>query len=144
MIPLLKLAKYAGDDKRLLDVGDAEFLQRKVMSDTQLDFTDVAEVSAAFLDALLEGETPRSQSAIGPRGCASQSTARLLSGWIGGLAPLLGSRSRGPARKLNSHGRPSPQWLWSARRPLTTATPRLDWFAASEMRSAATSRALIL
>ena len=56
----LKLAKYAGDDKRLLDVGDAEFLRRKVTSDTQLDFTDVAEVSAAFLDALLEGETPES------------------------------------------------------------------------------------
>ena len=56
----LKLGKYAGDDKRLLDVGDAEFLRRKVRSDTQLDFTDVAEVGAAFLDVLLEGETPES------------------------------------------------------------------------------------
>jgi hypothetical protein len=56
----LKLAKYTGDDKRLLDVGDAEFLRRRVTSDTQLDFTDVAGVSPAFLDALLEGETPES------------------------------------------------------------------------------------
>ncbi|MCA9626435.1 MAG: DEAD/DEAH box helicase, partial [Myxococcales bacterium] len=56
----LKLAKYTDDDLRLQDVGDAEFLRRKIESDTTLDFTGVTEASAAFLDALLEGETAES------------------------------------------------------------------------------------
>ena len=64
---VLKLAKYAGDDGRLHDVGDAEFLRRKVTPETQLDFDGVAEVSAAFLDALLDGETPES---VGDRAMA--------------------------------------------------------------------------
>ena len=56
----LKLAKYTEEDMRLLDVGDAEFLRRKLEPDVTLDFTGVAEVSAAFLDVLLEGETAES------------------------------------------------------------------------------------
>ena len=53
----LKLARYADDEARLLDVDDAEFLQRKVKPDVMLDFSGVGEISAAFLDVLLEGET---------------------------------------------------------------------------------------
>ena len=56
----LKLVKYTGDDHSLLEVADAEFLRRKVTPETQLDFNGVAEVSAAFLDAMLDGETPES------------------------------------------------------------------------------------
>jgi ATP-dependent helicase YprA (DUF1998 family) len=77
---VLKLAKYTGDDQRLADVADAEFLRRKLTSETQLDFTGVAEVAPLFLDALLEGETPES---IGDR-VAGMCTAvdRALAKWV--------------------------------------------------------------
>ena len=57
---ILKLAKYTGDDQRLEDQGDAAFLRRKIGPDVVLDFTSVAGISAAFLEILLEGESPES------------------------------------------------------------------------------------
>ncbi len=57
---ILKLGRYASDDQRLVDETDAEFLRRKLVADTLLDFTDVVDVAPAFLDVLLENETPES------------------------------------------------------------------------------------
>ncbi|MBK7074595.1 MAG: DEAD/DEAH box helicase [Myxococcales bacterium] len=57
---ILRLARYCGDDQRLADVGDAEFVRRRLTPETELDFTGVTEVTPAFLDALLEGESPES------------------------------------------------------------------------------------
>jgi ATP-dependent helicase YprA (DUF1998 family) len=57
---ILKLAKYSDDDLRLVDVGDAEFLRRKLQPDVHLDFAGVEYVSALFLDTLLAGQTPES------------------------------------------------------------------------------------
>ncbi len=57
----LRLANYASEGGRLEDPNDAAFLKnKKVKSDTTLDFTDVKEVSADFLDVLLAAETPES------------------------------------------------------------------------------------
>lgn len=55
---VLKMVKYTDDDLRLEDVGDAEFLHRKIKDDTTLDFGGVTSATAAFLDALLLGITP--------------------------------------------------------------------------------------
>ena len=57
---VLKLAKYTGDDQRLQDTGDAEFVKRKIAADTVLDFDGVVDVSGPFLDALFELESPES------------------------------------------------------------------------------------
>ncbi len=57
---VLKLSKFANDDHRLVDETDAEFLRRKLVSDTKLDFTGIADVAPKFLDVLLENETPES------------------------------------------------------------------------------------
>lgn len=77
----LKLAKYAGDDGRLVDVEDAEFVRRKLTPETQLDFADVADVSAAFLDVLLDKEFPES---IAGRVVGLGAAADLaLANWIG-------------------------------------------------------------
>src|SRR5688572_10040811 len=57
---VLKLAKYTGDDQRLHDTGDAEFVKRKISADTVLDFDGVVNVSGPFLDALFELESPES------------------------------------------------------------------------------------
>ena len=57
---VLKLAKYSGDDQRLQDTGDAEFVKRKIAADTVLDFDGVVDVSGPFLDALLALESPES------------------------------------------------------------------------------------
>ncbi|MEO7329897.1 MAG: DEAD/DEAH box helicase, partial [Minicystis sp.] len=56
----MKLGRYADDDGRLSDVVDAELVRRKISAETLLDFTGVTGVSAAFLDVLLEGESPES------------------------------------------------------------------------------------
>src|SRR2546430_1789808 len=77
---ILKLGKYAGDDHHLIDEGDAEFLRRKLGPDVILDFTGVADVSPAFLDALLENETPES---IGDRVTGlSSHVDRALASWV--------------------------------------------------------------
>ena len=57
---VLKLGKYTGDDHCLTDESDAEFLRRKLVADALLDFSEVADVTAGFLDVLLENETPES------------------------------------------------------------------------------------
>src|SRR5205809_375218 len=59
-MPVLKLAKYAGDGDRLEDEADATFVKRKVGPDSVLDFSGVLDVSPGFLDVLLEGESPES------------------------------------------------------------------------------------
>ena len=77
---VLKLSKYSGDDYCLVDESDAEFLRRKLVADAQLDFSDVVNVTAGFLDVLLENETPES---IGDRvaGTAPAVDAA-LAGWV--------------------------------------------------------------
>ena len=77
---ILKLTKYANDDNRLVDEADAEFLRRKLTVDTVLDFADVADVTPAFLDVLLENETPES---IGDRVTGmSAAVDNALANWV--------------------------------------------------------------
>ncbi|MBN1606900.1 MAG: DEAD/DEAH box helicase, partial [Polyangiaceae bacterium] len=77
---VLKLSKYADDDNRLVDESDAEFLRRKLTVDTVLDFGDITDVTAAFLDALLDNETPES---IGDRVTGMSSAVdNALASWV--------------------------------------------------------------
>ncbi|MEW6732742.1 MAG: DEAD/DEAH box helicase [Acidobacteriota bacterium] len=77
---VLKLSKYTNDDHCLVDEGDAEFLKRKIGPDVSLDFTGVTYVSPAFLDILLEGETPES---IGDRVIGlSELVDQAMAAWV--------------------------------------------------------------
>ena len=77
---VLRLGKYTGDDHCLHDESDAEFLRRKLVDDTLLDFSDVVDVTAGFLDVLLENETPES---IGDRiEGAAPAVDAALAGWV--------------------------------------------------------------
>ena len=91
---VLKLAKYTDDDLRLEDVGDAEFLQRKVTPDVTLDFTGVESIASAFLDELLKGQTPES---IGERLTGmNASVDEALAAWV--------DRSSAPVKPIERPG----------------------------------------
>ena len=57
---VIRLGKFADDDGRLLDEGDAEILGKRLVAGSTIDFTDVVEVGPGFLDVLLARETPES------------------------------------------------------------------------------------
>lgn len=106
---VLKLAKYTDDDLRLQDVGDAEFLRRKIEPDVTLDFSGVTDVSAAFLDALLEGETAES---IGDRlEGMNEAVDEALAAWVdrasAPVKPIERSRPR-PRVRVTKPSSPPP------------------------------------
>ena len=76
----IKLKSFA-EEGRLVDVDTAEFLREKKLSpESQLDFTGVEEVSAEFLDALLEGQDPDS---VGDRHTgAGDAVTSALAAWL--------------------------------------------------------------
>lgn len=114
---VLKLSKYANDDNRLADESDAEFIKRKLTADTTLDFAGVVDVTSAFLDVLLEAETPES---IGDRVTGmALAVDKALASWVDRkshpVKPIERSRTRPKVRVPQRPAEPSP-----VERPPTT------------------------
>ena len=106
---LLKLSKYTGDDDCLVDESDAEFLRRKIVGDALLDFSGVVDVTAGFLDVLLENETPES---IGDRVVGMETAVdAVLASWVDRrshpVTPIERPRSRPKVRIPKSKATPS-------------------------------------
>jgi hypothetical protein len=105
--------KYADEDGGLRNVEDAEFLRRKHKAGDAYDFTGIASVTGAFLEALFQGVPPESlvESFQGVEGAAADA----LGEWLdraGGAAP-----PRAPRRKTT----PPPETPAPAAKPVFDA-----------------------
>ena len=77
----LNMLKYADNDRRLVDLIDAELLARRVGAETTIDFTGVVDVTTGYLQKLLCGVTP--QSISGRTIADSPAVEAAISAWAG-------------------------------------------------------------
>ncbi|MBX3269502.1 MAG: DEAD/DEAH box helicase [Sandaracinaceae bacterium] len=104
-MPTLKLAKFADDEGRLEDVGDAEFLAaRQVEPETRFDFAGVTDVSVAYLTTLFVGQTPEGLEAR-IEGASDRVTAALAS-WARALPAAKPAEPAPKAARLKRPTRP--------------------------------------